>query len=131
MNAPSPELMKQQMGAGGGGGNAPPAGGPMTTPQPKEGLSQAAMVNIAMVLHLLEQSLPAFGSPTDKGKAILSALKGLGSAFGKERPKSDALIPAELQQLMATQPGGKPPGAPQGMPPGAGAPQPQPQGAMQ
>lgn len=77
----------------------------MSTPQPKEGIAQAAMVNLSMVFQLLEQSLPAFGSQSPEGKAILNALKTLTGVFGKDRQKSDALIPAELQQLVQSIPG--------------------------
>lgn len=86
-------------------GNQPPSGGPMSTPQPKAGMEQAALINIAMVFQLLEQSLGAFGSPTDKGKAILSALKTLTGAFGNERQESEKLIPAELMQMHQAVPG--------------------------
>lgn len=78
----------------------------MATPQPKEGLAQAAMVNISMVLQLLEQSLPAFGSATDQGKAVLNALKTLTNTFGKSRSESDKMIPAELMGLVAGMKGG-------------------------
>ncbi len=77
----------------------------MTTPQPKEGLHQAAMVNVSMVFQLLEQSLGVFGSQSEEGKSILSALKTLTTAFGKDRQKSDSLIPAELMQLIQSIPG--------------------------
>lgn len=97
---PGPGPLDQPQGA-----NQAPAGGPMSTPQPKEGLEQSALINIAMVFQLLEQSLGAFGSPTPKGKAILSALKGLTTAFGDERQKSEGLIPAELMQLTQAVPG--------------------------
>ena len=101
------------MSGGGGGGNPmagagaqpSPGGGPMTTPQPKEGLAQAAMVNVAMSLKLLEQSISAFGSTSDEGKAILKAMTALTKTFGAEKPKSDSLIPAELMQMMQAIPG--------------------------
>ena len=113
-----PEMM--QLLSGGGGkfpapgagtmdqaapGNMPPAGGPMSTPQPKEGLTQAAMVNISMVMQLLEQSLGAFGSHTPEGEAVLNALKTLTKKFGASQQKSNQLIPAELMQLMQAIPG--------------------------
>lgn len=118
MAAMPPELMEIMAGGGGtstapgpnpisadAAGNAAPAGGPMTTPQPKEGVTQAAMVNISMVFQLLEQSLAAFGSQSEEGKAILSALKMLTSKFGNDRQKADSLIPAELMMLLQTIPG--------------------------
>lgn len=123
MSVPA-ELMDVMSKGGGGkppGGGAPmpgadnqaPTGGPMSTPQPKAGMEQAGLVKIAVVFQMLEQALPAFGSPTDKGKAILSALKTLTGAFGKERQKSEELVPAEMMQMMQSVPGagGGPPAA--------------------
>lgn len=145
MSAVPADLQKLLAGAGGSAppkgptpssanasSNTPPPGGAMTTPQPKAGLAQAAVMNVSIVFRLLEQSLPAFGSTSPEGRAILSALKTLTGAFGKDRQKGEELIPAELMQLMATQmPGaGGPPGAAkslQGAP--AGAPALPPQGA--
>ena len=146
MSTPPDQLMKLMAG-GAGKGDAPgpnpmevaspnneaPGGGPMATPGPKEGMKQAAMVNISMVFQLLEQSLPAFGSQSEEGKAVLKALSGLTSQFGKDRQKSDQLIPAELMQLVQSIPGmggGGPAQKAMGaMPPGQPA-MPQPQGAM-
>lgn len=135
MSAPPDALMKLMAGGGGGAtqapnpaaaapGNAAPAGGPMTTPQPKEGLVQAAMIDVSMAMNMLEKSLPAFGSTSDQGAAVLSALKSLSGTFGKERAKADQFGNAELMQLMAQAPAQKAMGA---MPPGqpaipAGAP---------
>ena len=117
LSAPPEELLKL-MGSGGGapggvaspgGAGAPspsaPAGGPMCAPQPKEGMAQAAMVNISMVFQLLEQSLPAFGSQSEEGKSILQALSTLTKKFGASRQKSDSLVPAELLQLVQSIPG--------------------------
>lgn len=109
-----PELASLMSGGGGGQTAAPggpgagggaPAGGPMTTPQPKEGLMQAATVNISMTFQLLEQALGVFGSQSEEGKAILSALKTLTGQFGEDRQKADSLIPAELMQLVQSIPG--------------------------
>lgn len=95
----------------------------MQTPEAKAGASQAAMINIAMVFKLLEQSLPAFGSTTDQGKAVLAALKALNGTFGAEqRQKANEFIPAELMQMQQAMPGagGGPPvaRAAAAMPPG-------------
>ena len=40
----------------------PPMASPMSTPEPKMGSKEAALINISMAMDLLEQSLPAFGS---------------------------------------------------------------------
>lgn len=128
-----PELMKMMAGgpkpgaapAGAPGANQPPAGGPMSTPQPKEGLDQAAMINMSIAIKMLEQVQGKFGSLTSKGQAAHKALGILIKEFGQEAQKADSLIPAELQQLMQTVPGagGGPPAAKAmgAMPPGAPA----------
>lgn len=118
MSTPPDQLMKLMAGGGGAGatpgpnpmsaaapGNEPPGGGPMATPEPKAGVTQAAMVNISMVFQLLEQSLQAFGSQSEEGKTVLDALSKLTKQFGASRQKSDQLIPAELMQLMQSVPG--------------------------
>lgn len=91
-------------------GNTPPPGGPMTTPQPKAGVTQAALVNMAAVFKLLEQSLPAFGSQTEQGKCVIDVLGKLGKCFGETRQRADELIPAELNQLIKNAPGQGPMG---------------------
>lgn len=114
----SPELSRLVAGAGGmspprgatpaaaaAPGNTPPPGGPMATPQPKAGLQQASMASISAVFKLLEKSLPAFTPTSAEYKAILGALKTLTAAFGKSRQEGDAIMPAELMRLIASQPG--------------------------
>lgn len=81
-------------------GNAAPGGGPLTTPQPKEGATQAAMIDISMVGKLLTKSLDAFGVLSKEGKAINQMLGILTKTFGADMNKSDQLIPAELLQLV-------------------------------
>jgi hypothetical protein len=141
MSVPPQELMKLMAGGGGkrplpgarpvgaaAPGNAPPVGSPMTTPQPKEGLKQDALIKITTAMDVLEQTLPGLGSETEEGKAVLSALSTLSKQFGKQKEKAKELVPAELMSLMQSMPaatGGSPemkamkppmPGA--GMPPG-------------
>lgn len=113
MSVPQDSLIKLLAGGGGTNaapganpmsaaapGNQPPAGGPMATPQPKEGVTQAGLVQVSLALNALEQALPAFGSATEEGKAVLSALKTLSGKFGRQRQESDKLVPAELMQLV-------------------------------
>ena len=66
---PTPEA------AGPGDAGAPPMSAPMSTPEPKMGNREAAMINVSMALDLLEQSLPALGSETPEGKSILQVLR--------------------------------------------------------
>lgn len=115
MSAPPDELVKLMSGAKPGGGAPPggppapsvgaPAGGPMTAPQPKEGLAQDAMIKVSMCTKLLAQALGAFGPLSEEGKAINDALRTLIKKFGAEASKADELIPAELQSLVRSLPG--------------------------
>ena len=116
-----PELMKLVQGGtppGGAGmaaqgptpaqagapGNQAPAGAPMQTPQSPAGAQASAKVNITMARDLLEHSLPAFGSETEEGKAILSAIGALGKKFGADMKRSGDLVPAEITQLLQSLP---------------------------
>jgi hypothetical protein len=87
----------------------------MSTPQPNEGLKQAARVQVQIARRQLEQALPALGSDTDEGKAVLETLSKLARVFGKTEDKDRELIPAEIASLVSGMPGGgapKPAGAP-------------------
>ena len=111
-----PELM--QLIAGGAGKSAPampqpggeqaagPAqgGAPMTTPQPAAGEKQNAMVNVTLAMDLPEEVLPALGSESDEGQAVLDVLSKLSKKFGHTRAKSQELVPAELMQLFQNLP---------------------------
>ena len=83
---------------------APPMAAPMSTPEPKLGSKEGAMVNIQMALDLLQQSLPALGSDTEEGQAIMKTIGSLSKIFGSRGDKARELIPAEIMQLMSTLP---------------------------
>jgi hypothetical protein len=92
----------------------------MMTPQQPGGQQEGSRVDVLMATKLLERSLGAFGAPSKEGKAILTALKALGGAFGQTEGGSEQLMPAELRHMIGQFAG---PGMP-GAPPGAGAPPP-------
>lgn len=115
MSVPSDQLM--QLVAGGAGTKGapvtPPAPGtpsagpvsaPMSTPEPKAGEKQNALINVSLAMDLLEQTLPPLGSETEEGQTVLGVLKTLSSKFGATRSKSKELVPAELMQLMQNLP---------------------------
>lgn len=69
----------------------------MAKPQEKEGVKEAARVNIHIAMNMLEQSLPAFGSESKEGKSVLKILSMLSKEFG-HNDASD-LVPAEVLQM--------------------------------
>jgi len=95
---PPPEV------AGPGDAGAPPMSAPMSTPEPKMGNREAAMINVSMALDLLEQSLPALGSETPEGKSILAAIRTMTGLLGPKKEKTAELQPAEILQLLQTLP---------------------------
>ena len=110
----------------------PPMASPMSTPEPKMGSKEAAMINLGMAQDLLEQSLPAIGSDTEQGRAILAAIGAINKTLGPRKGKTNELQQSEILQMLQTLPqagGATPEGkaisqAPiPGMPP-QGAPQP-------
>jgi hypothetical protein len=76
----------------------------MSTPEPKMGNREAAMINVSMALDLLEQSLPALGSETPEGKSILAAIRTMTGLLGPKKEKTAELQPAEILQLLQTLP---------------------------
>ena len=115
-------LMSQgQPGQGGGalppGAPSPdistPMTDPMSTPEPKAGQKEAAMINVSMALDLIEQALPAVGSETPEGKKLMSALSALTGLLGPKKQKTGELQNAEILQLLQNLPqaGGGTPGS--------------------
>ena len=146
------ELMRGPRSAGGGapsglsmpGGaipagmsdaETPPMASPMSTPEPKMGSKEAAMINLGMAMDLLEQSLPALGSETEEGQKALNGIRVLNGILCQRKNKTNELQQSEILQMLQTLPqagGASPEGkamaqAPiPGMPPAGGMPQPSP-----
>ena len=113
----------------------PPMASPMSTPEPKMGSKEAAMINLGMAQDLLEQSLPSVGSDTDEGRAILTAIAAINKTLGPRKNKTNELQQSEILQMLQSLPqagGATPEGkaiaqAPiPGMPPEGGMPPPPP-----
>ena len=113
-----------------------PVSAPMSTPEPKKGEKQNAMISLSLAQDLLEQTLPALGSETEEGSVILDVLQKLNKKFGESARKAKELVPAELMQMMHNLPqmGGMSPemkalmgGGQPGMPPGGAQKPPMPQ----
>jgi hypothetical protein len=116
MNIP-PDLMNLVNGSTKGGpaaqampeqGEGPtsnsPVSSPMSTPEPKQGDKQHAMISVSLAQDLLEQTLPAIGSETEEGGVILDVLKMLNKKFGESARKAKELVPAEMMHLMQNLP---------------------------
>ena len=113
----------------------PPTAAPMSTPEPKMGSREAALINIGMAMDLIEQSLPALGSESEEGKKALDAIRNLTGVMGPRKAKTNELQQAEILQMLQSLPqaGGASPEAKAiaqapipGMPPQGGAPSPSP-----
>ena len=144
------ELMKGSRSAGGGApsgmnmpgmapaaapsdAETPPTAAPMSTPEPKLGSKEAAMINLGMAMDLLEQSLPALGSESEEGQKALRAITVLNGILGQRKNKTNELQQSEILQMLQALPqaGGAAPEAKAiqqapvpGMPPAGGMPQP-------
>jgi hypothetical protein len=103
----------------------------MSTPEPKMGSKEAALINISMAMDLLEQSLPALGSESTEGQKALNAIRQLSGLIGPRKSKTNELQQSEILQMLQTLPqagGATPEGramsqAPiPGMPPAGGMP---------
>ena len=126
----------------------PPMASPMSTPEPKMGSREGAMINISMAMDLIEQALPALGSESPEGAKALAVLRQMSGILGGKKEKTKELQNAEIMQMLQNLPqaggatpegkamaaapaipgmapaGGGMPMPPGGMSPG-GAPQPQ------
>lgn len=115
---------------------AMPMGSPMASPTNASGQQAVGHVGVQIAMKVLEHALPAFGSETKEGRAIIRTLNSLSKDFGKQ-DDSD-LVPAEIMQMVRQMPqmgGGSPvqraliaqmrqgnAGGPPQAPPGAAAP---------
>lgn len=111
----------------------PPMSAPMSTPEPKMGSKEGAMVNVSIALDLLEQSLPALGADSEEGQKAMDAIKTLNGMLGPRKNQINELQQSEILQMLQTLPqaGGMSPESRAiarqplpGLPPTGGMPQP-------
>ena len=125
-----PEMAPMLMGSGGPAGQAvpppPPSGpqaAPMAQPTPNQGNQQMGMVQVETAVQILEQALPALGTTTPEGKAVLTALSALAKQFSRQ--EAGPLVPAQIMEMaQASKPSALQQMLSQGQQPGAGAPPP-------
>lgn len=77
---------------------------PMSTPEPKLGSREGAMVNLSMALDLIEQSLPALGAESEEGQKAMSALKALNGLIGPRKGDINELQQSEILQMLQALP---------------------------
>lgn len=82
----------------------PPMASPMSTPEPKMGSREAALINIGMAMDLIEQSIAAIGSDSTEGQKILSALKALTTVVGERKNSVKELQQSEILQMLQALP---------------------------
>lgn len=90
-----------------------PMASPMSTPEPKMGNKEGAMVNLSMAMDLIEQALPAIGSETEEGQKLLAAVRSLTGVLGPRKAKTKELQQTEILQMLQNLPqagGGTPEG---------------------
>ena len=122
------DLIRSQQPVGGAGKTAPPStppsemspdeasgpmGSPMSTPEPKLGNKEGAIINLSMAMDLIEQSLPAIGSESAEGQKALAALRSLTGIVGPKKSKTNELQQSEIIQMLQNLPqagGGTPEG---------------------
>ena len=83
---------------------AAPMSSPMSTPEPKMGTREGAMINISMAMDLIEQALPALGSESPEGQKALSVLRQMSGILGGKKEKTKELQSAEIMQMLQTLP---------------------------
>jgi len=76
----------------------------MSTPEPKMGNREGAMVNLSMAMDLLKQSLPALGADSEEGKKLLNAIRTITSVLGPKQDQASALQSSEILQMLQTLP---------------------------
>lgn len=76
----------------------------MSTPEPKMGTREGAMINLSMAMDLIEQALPAFGSESPEGVKALGVLRALSGMMGGRKQKAQELGSAEIMQMLQSLP---------------------------
>ena len=82
----------------------PPMAAPMSTPEPKMGTKESAMLNLSMAMDLLNQSLPGIGVNSAEGKKVLDAIRVITGILGPDKERTDELQPTEILNMLQTLP---------------------------
>lgn len=81
-----------------------PMAAPMSTPEPKMGNKEGALVSLGLAIDLIQQALPALGSSSAEGAKVLSALRTLSGVVGGKKESVNELKQSEILQMLQTLP---------------------------
>jgi hypothetical protein len=84
--------------------DAGPIASPMSTPEPKMGTKEGALVQLSMAFDLIQRAIPELGADSEQGMKAMTAMKLLSGALGPKKPRTDELQPAEIMQLLGSLP---------------------------
>jgi hypothetical protein len=76
----------------------------MSTPEPKLGNREGALVNLSIAIDLIEQALPAIGSETEEGQKALAAIRALSGVIGPGKRKVRELQSSEILHMLQNLP---------------------------
>jgi hypothetical protein len=86
------------------GVETPPMASPMSTPEPKMGSKEAAMISVQTAMDLLEQAIGSVGADSEEGKALMDAVTSLTKKFGKRQESTKELMPMEIMNMIQSLP---------------------------
>ena len=99
-----PVDMPSGVSAGMSDASTGPMSAPMSTPEPKMGNREGALVNLSMAMDLIEQALPGIGSETEEGQKAVNALRMLTGIIGQKKGKTNELQSNEILQMLQSLP---------------------------
>lgn len=82
----------------------PPMGAPMSTPEPKMGSREGALITLGMAVDLIEQSLPALGPESEDTNKAMQAVRALNGVLGPRKSKTNELQSSEILQMLQSLP---------------------------
>lgn len=94
----------------------------MMQPQKAPGDQAMADVNMKLCMDMMTNTLPMYGSDSQKGQVVLDVLRKLSKEFGQKMGEAKQLTPMEIQSLTAAAGGGAQSPLAGGAPPPGGAP---------
>jgi hypothetical protein len=114
MSVPPDQLMSM-ISKGKDGANEPlpstegapaPMASPMSTPEPKMGNREGALIALSHAMDLIEQALPALNSESEEGQNLLKVMGLITKVIGPRKDKARELQGSEVLQMLQALPQG-------------------------